>query len=221
MVQKYDFVNKWAVIDREEMKFIAIAPNHEIAVLIADIASVDTTVVTFQLDVKRHFSHFGVLELMLLHKNTSGIPSVPGSIMNYGQAIQKCYDLAMALPTDPRSIFDLTKEVAALPDPEVPKTMPKLPPILQRLPAGQDYPTTTNVVMPKEPRSSTPRAPGAAPSKGATGKVWGIADRVHAENGGGPITKELRGKIIAACEAEGINGGTAATQYGKWKATKS
>ena len=49
--------------------------------------------------------------------------------------------------------------------------------------------------------------PSSAPSKGATAKVWEIADRV------GPDRKA----IIDACIAEGINQATAATQYSKWK----
>jgi len=59
--------------------------------------------------------------------------------------------------------------------------------------------------------SSEPRA---APEKGVTAKVWVIADRVFADKG------LDRGAIIAACEAEGINTSTAATQYSKWKKAK-
>lgn len=70
-------------------------------------------------------------------------------------------------------------------------------------------------------RASTaaPRAdgePASAPVKGATAKVWTIADRITAEKGG---TID-RGAIIAACEAEGINPATAATQFSRWKKTK-
>lgn len=70
-------------------------------------------------------------------------------------------------------------------------------------------------------RASTaaPRAdgePASAPVKGATAKVWTIADRITAEKGG---TID-RGAIIAACEAEGINPATAATQFSKWKRSK-
>lgn len=67
--------------------------------------------------------------------------------------------------------------------------------------------------------TAAPREPGdpaPAPAKGATAKVWTIADRITAEKGG---TID-RGAIIAACEAEGINPATAATQFSRWKKTK-
>lgn len=49
---------------------------------------------------------------------------------------------------------------------------------------------------------------GAAPVRGATAKVWEIADGVG---------KADRNAIIQACVAQGINPSTAATQYSKWK----
>lgn len=48
----------------------------------------------------------------------------------------------------------------------------------------------------------------AAPSRGATARVWAIADT---------MPKADRATIIAACVAEGINPSTAGTQYSKWK----
>ncbi|MCK9513539.1 MAG: hypothetical protein M0R28_20255 [Pigmentiphaga sp.] len=49
---------------------------------------------------------------------------------------------------------------------------------------------------------------GVAPVRGATAKVWQIADGVG---------KADRNAIIQACVAAGINQSTAATQYSKWK----
>lgn len=219
---KYDFQGKWAIIDREAMKFVAIAEGHELATLIADIASVETTIVSFPLDVQRHFSHFSALEMKMLHKNTTGIPTVPGSVLSYGSTIKDCYDLAVnQIPVDTRTVFELNAEIAKLPPPEESDHKTRTPPFLTKLSDAQNYPATSTVksAIPKVPRAAA--SPGAAPSKGATGKVWTIADRVRAESGNSPVDKTLRAKIIAACEAEGINAGTAATQYGKWKATQS
>lgn len=75
----------------------------------------------------------------------------------------------------------------------------------------------TPAKAPKAQRVSTGEGssePRAAPEKGVTAKVWVIADRVFADKG------LDRGAIIAACEAEGINASTAATQYSKWKKAK-
>ena len=44
-----------------------------------------------------------------------------------------------------------------------------------------------------------------------TGRVWESADAI---TGDGPIDRKA---IIAACEADGINAATAATQFSKWK----
>lgn len=61
------------------------------------------------------------------------------------------------------------------------------------------------------PSISSP-GPASAPVKGATAKVWEIADS-HYQAAGEARRKE----IIGACEAAGIHPATAATQYSKWK----
>ena len=73
------------------------------------------------------------------------------------------------------------------------------------------------IAQPSAPKAvREPGEPGQAPTKGATGRVWEIADKVTAEKGG---TID-RGAIIAACEAAGINPATAATQFSRWKRTR-
>lgn len=220
MVAPHD---KYVVIDRETMKFLGAAEGLTAASLLADLAPIATTNVVMPLDRKSQFASFGILELLLLIKNTTGQPTVPGAIHDFQKAVHDAYTLALALPLDTRSVKQLETEFANLPVIEVPKKMPKLPPVIARMSQEQidNYVPGQNdhKKEPKAPRA--PGVPGAAPSKGATGKVWTVADRVRAELGGGVITKDMRAKIIAACEAEGINAGTAATQFGKWKATQS
>jgi hypothetical protein len=59
-------------------------------------------------------------------------------------------------------------------------------------------------------------APGteSAPVRGATARVWAIADEV------GASSRADRGKVVAACVAEGINPSTAATQWSKYAKSK-
>lgn len=64
------------------------------------------------------------------------------------------------------------------------------------------------------PGGSTPAPEGAAPVRGATARVWAIADQVGAAGRGD------RAKVIAACVAEGINPATAATQWSKYANSK-
>lgn len=69
---------------------------------------------------------------------------------------------------------------------------------------------------PTSPASSAGKGAGgasqAAPTKGATARVWEIADAYVAEKG--PVN---RSEIIDRCEKAGINNSTAGTQYSKWK----
>lgn len=73
---------------------------------------------------------------------------------------------------------------------------------------------------PVEKKSKPPKAEGSAPSpKGATGRVWEIAEGVLTTVGSGDI-KALRKAVIEACATAGIHEATAATQWSKWKKSK-
>lgn len=83
-------------------------------------------------------------------------------------------------------------------------------------------PVVTSRVSSSRPNNSnTPKsAPATRPAGGTTKRVWDLADEVLADN---PTSdaKTIRPLIIAKCEAEGINGSTAGTQFAKWKNSKS
>lgn len=215
-----EYKMKHVVIDRERMVFVGATDTLEGASILANLAPSDSTMVVMSLGLKSGFSQFGRLELMLLIKNTTGEATAVGSIHEYGKLVSDAYALAQAIPIDQRSLFELQQAHAKL-NPVI--TEPKLPfkpaPIIHRMGPGE----AANYVPPvKEPRApKAPTTPGSAPTKGSTGKVWEIADRVVSETGYVIGSKQLRTAIIAACVASGINEGTAATQYGKWKATKS
>ena len=71
--------------------------------------------------------------------------------------------------------------------------------------------------VPKEEKD--PHAPPVRPKAlSTTGLVWELAD-VEFVKAGNQLPD--RAKVIAACEAEGINPSTAATQYAKWKKEKA
>lgn len=209
---------EYVVINRETMKFVTRTPNGEIACLVMNLEPVDATYVMLPLDLKSRFSKFGLLELMLLYKNTVGENHSSG-IHDYATMVAASYGLAKEVPMEGRSVFDMNKELANLPKPaaDIPPPPRPAPIIVRTDPNAAPYVPPPPV--PKAP--AAPKAPGVKPSKGSTGRVWEVADAVRAEMGGGPITKEMRAAIIARCETQGINAGTAATQYGKWKATQS
>lgn len=86
---------------------------------------------------------------------------------------------------------------------------------------AQFEPETPEPVVTKRsnaPSTPKPSSPATRPAGGTTKKVWDIADDLKARNPS-LSAKELRPKIIEACEQESINSSTAGTQYSKWKNT--
>lgn len=69
--------------------------------------------------------------------------------------------------------------------------------------------------------AATSNAGNRPRNAGATGKVWEIADATMAEHPAIKDPKQLRPLIIEACVKAGINAATAATQFSKWKGSKS
>lgn len=81
---------------------------------------------------------------------------------------------------------------------------------------------------PAKPRQQPAGAPRAAPGPGGrpaagstTGRVWALADQCKAAHGDGPLDRDFRRKVIAACEADNINSSTASVQYSKWLSTQA
>jgi len=62
--------------------------------------------------------------------------------------------------------------------------------------------------------------PAERPRQGITKRIWELADELLAVTGSVGNLKEFRKKVIDRAQAEGANAGTAATQFGKWKASK-
>jgi len=70
----------------------------------------------------------------------------------------------------------------------------------------------------KAPREAAPRKEAGRPKAGsATGRVWEIADGVIAAGTHNLSDKGLRGAVVGAAVAEGINPSTAGVQFLKWK----
>ncbi len=79
---------------------------------------------------------------------------------------------------------------------------------------GADWkPSADNESEGGEGKASKSGSKAPSPSRGATKRVWAIADEMLEAAGSMPERKA----VIAACEAQGINKGTAQVQFGKWK----
>jgi len=161
----------------------------------------------------RSWTKYGRLDLMqlLVNHGVSG-----GNPLDYKGLIELCKELADSIPADQRSLKAL--EAKAGP-------RPLAGDIRAIIPARFDQPVSEACKgAPPSIKHSPPKLPGetrAAPTKGATGRVHQIADDLFAQDASQTHNiKEFRKRVIEACEAEGLNPGTAATQFGKWKAGK-
>jgi hypothetical protein len=72
----------------------------------------------------------------------------------------------------------------------------------------------------KQSAPKAPTSPAERPRQGITKKIWEIADELLAVTGSVGNLKEFRKTVIGRAAAAGANEGTAATQFGKWKASK-
>lgn len=147
----------------------------------------------------RAFAKFDLLQLQYLYWNSCNKPPVS----DYGNLVIACLTAFEAMPVSEISIDELKSEVAKLVSSEDETNKTEAKPVKK-------------VAVPRKP-NETPAATST------TGKVWVIADRVLASHPAITATtdwKPIRDAVIAACESEGINKATAATQYSKFKASK-
>ncbi len=157
----------------------------------------------------RGLSRLKMEELQYMLWNTWGLSPVnaKGEPKGFGDLLTECLHAAQQVLPDGTSIELLEAEVAKIAQPPEDE--------------GEHKPEAKLV---KKAMPRTPQKPGEAPAAtSTTGKVWIIADRVLAAHPAVTATtdwKPLRDAIIAACESEGINKATAATQYSKYKASK-
>lgn len=180
------------------------------------------------------------MEQRLLYKNLTGEES--NGKYNIGQLMDKLHELLVAIPEDERSLFSLEKAAGSselavdhmdAKNWTPPPFIAKLPPSAPSIPSAPSAPSApwnapspgipSAPSAPSPPRAPTaPKAPPSAPKPGgATARVWAIAEQfwMADENARSDI-KAFRKKVVDACEAEGLNGGTAATQFGAWKRSK-
>jgi hypothetical protein len=157
----------------------------------------------------RGVSRLKMEELQYMLWNTWGKAPIDakGAALPFGELLAQCLHAAQQVLPDGTSIELLEAEVAKIAPPPEDESEHK--------PAAKPVKKAT-------PR--TPQKPGEAPAAtSTTGKVWIIADRVLESLSDITATtdwKPIREAIIAACESEGINKATAATQYSKYKASK-
>lgn len=231
-------------IDIDLMKILFKVPDVRSACLISGMLDDDSTQMIFPVeqrmpgDRQRTLPRFlTVIEQKILYRNMAG-QDWGGNI---GGLMDELHKMLLAYPMDPRSLFQLEKAAgpadlpcdvgmpepsgvnimrSAIPSAPVIPSAPTIPkaPITGAIPSAPPIPSAPSI--PSAPR--IPSAPSAPPKAGgATAKVWEIADKFFGEDGSqAHDMKSFRKTVVDACVAEGINAGTAATQFGKWKGSK-
>lgn len=149
----------------------------------------------------RGFSKLTLEQLQYLYWNLTQQP--PSG--DFGELVRLLVEVVKTIKEDDTPIATLEAEVARLCPDE---------------PAGEPKP---------EKKAREPRAAGEAPERpkatSTTGLVWDLADQqfgiLHPSGDASTADwKIIRAGVMDACETEGINSATAATQYSKWKAAK-
>ncbi len=149
------------------------------------------------------------------------------------------FDLEREVGTDPlaadsmelqkRPVYQpVSVSVKSTPGPAIPSA-PSAPaaasddaPWLSAAPKGPSAPTPPPAAMPSAPKPpSVPSIPSAPKTGSTTGRVWAIAEQTLSDVPN-PVSdwKEFRRVVVEECQAQGINPGTAATQFGAWKRSK-
>ena len=212
------------VIDRDAMKMVAAADTSKWASLIAWVDFPNVAILLVDSEFGRSWTELSDTEMKLLYRNMSGQEPPEYSI-----CVEQLRAYSKSWPAYHKSEVVLEAEAAKLPEQAGGK--PPFQPVqvpYSDTQGADPKPAEKAVITQEEAKAASapkraprdPSAPPAAPrTAGATGKVWAIADAILAE---GVLTdiRAIRKEVIERCGKDGINPGTAATQYGKWKASK-
>lgn len=198
----------FVLIDNKKLQIIKGAKSMRQLEVWAEILLPKTDFLIIDCNFRRSFSVFDIAELALMYGTTTGKRVPPG---DYPATITLLHNIAKEFPDDATPWADLVRKLGrepvqtALPAERTREPNPEKNPELRAPPAPR-------VEKIAKEASASPSA-GKRPKGGITGRVWEIADT---EAGKGGTGKELRGRIVAACIADGIDPSTAATQYSRW-----
>lgn len=227
------------LIDRDELKMVAAATNRKWINLIGYTDFPGKQLVVVDSLEGKAWTVLDETEMSTLYTNMSGQPA-PG----YADAIVQLRSYADTWPPYSKSEAQLEKEAEAIyaaeqaeqaDDPQLQSDALREGAAIQR----EAHQATIAAVeaanaslSPEQRAEAAASAPTSAPKEkkasegvivprqGITKKIWEIADDLLAVTGSVGNIKEFRKEVIARASAIGANEGTAATQFGKWKASK-
>jgi len=218
----------FVLIDLDQLKMLAAAHKRSHTELIREVDFPDMNVMWCNANDGGSWTGFTREQMDALYKNTSGQPEAP----EYGEAIEQLRSYVLTWPDYHKSEEELEAELRER-DGDIPEDDPVQQQIAanrlqrenhQRIIADCERANARAAAQPeavaaKQAQAAAEKAKPqrSAPMQGVTKRVWEIGDACYDPNIG---LKEVRKKIMELCEAEGIHPGTAATQYGKWKAER-
>lgn len=224
------------LIDKSQWRMIAAAPTlkHINLVAYVDFPNADKLVVDSQ--ESRTWSVVGETEMGQLYRNMSGLEPP-----EYSECIKQLASYGDTWPAYSKSEAQLEREAEAIYQAEEAEksdedhrheakvAMQQMREAHQAsIEAAEAHHKAANpsaypqASKPAEPAPTKPKPEGEPrPRQGITKKIWEIADELLAVTGQIGNIKEFRSEVIKRAKAQhGANEGTAATQFGKWKASK-
>lgn len=220
------------LIDREALKMVAAASSRKWINLVHYVDFPNVASLIVDSEEGRTWTELSQEELATLFKNMSG-QDAP----EYRVAIEQLRSYSSRWPEYPKSERQLEVEAEAIfqqeqaeggdepPDDRYTQTalqQAHQAAIKQAEAANPSKPLAERASEAPTKAEAKPKASGgdAPPRQGITKRIWEIADARLAVHGTISNIKEFRKEVIDLAAAEGANSGTAATQFGKWKASK-
>lgn len=229
------------LIDRDELKMVAAASNRKWINLVGYVDFPGKRLVVADSLEGKTWSVLATSEMFRLFKNMSG-QEPP----EYGDCIKQLSAYADTWPNYPKSESQLEREAEQIYAEEQASDEDAGIRHLANLPeqgsreihqqcidaaemararltpeeAAAAAQSAANAAPAAKPKKEPSGEPAERPRQGVTKRIWELADEQLAVTGSVGNLKEFRKKIIDRAQAEGANAGTAATQFGKWKASK-
>lgn len=220
------------LIDRDELKMVAAAGSRKWINLVGYVDFPGKQLVIADSLEGKTWTVLSAEEMATLFKNMSGQDSPP-----YADAIEQLRAYADTWPNYPKSEAQLEKEAEQIYQEEQAsdedagiRNLAEVSRETHQACIEMAEAADANIT-PEQRAEAVQAAPKAAakpssgeaierPRQGVTKRIWEIADGLFAVTGSIGNLKEFRKQVIARASAEGVNEGTAATQFGKWKASK-
>lgn len=215
----------FVIIDKSQLKMLAAAHKRSHIFLVQEVDFPTIDYIVCNAHDGSSWASFTREQMDTLYKNTSGLDQAP----EYGECIEQLRAYVLQWSDYHKSEEQLEAELAERTGDDIPDDDPVQQQInANKMMRAAHQATITmveeaNARHEKEPEVVAEKAkekaapkPVAAPTQGVTKRVWEIADAVKNVNQSADM-KAIRKKVMELCHEEGVNPGTAATQYGRWK----